>query len=408
MNVYVIIGQMEDVGGGENYADSKVKYLQENNWKVVVFSRREKESEHSQWPNLDQFWDNRRRELCFAPEFWSKRVINRTIEWMEGVIGKDNEKIIIESNEDFYAEWGEILAEKLNAKHICFLLGEQLELRGAKEFLYFKYLRGELAGIHKSSIPRLFHNYKELGTVDFPVLKAVHYTTVQDVRNDKIDHLTKRDWNIAYIGRNKQYVNNIVDGIMKFAFAHSEKQIQFLILGDVGNINNKIPDNLHIVQLGFITPIPKKFFECVDAAIAGAGCARIAQAAGVLTIVADAGTCMSSGLLGYTTFDILFGGDASESFDVALENALVKEIWKNMPYESFSEHSAAEVEQCYLEHFDFIDNSNKTKEYFDFQKHPQKNIPRLGHLKYYTRIYMPAVYALARKIKRIIGIHKGL
>lgn len=372
MNVYVIIGHIEGVGGGQNYADSKVKYLQENDWKVVVFSERINEFGHSPWPNLEQFWNNRCKELHRAPEFWPKRVIARTIDWMVEIIGSYNEKIIIESNEVGYAEWGEILAERLNAKHICFLLSEQLEQYGAKEFLYFKYLRGELAGIHKGSILQLFHKYK---IVDFPVLKAAHYTTVQDVQNDKIDHLTKRDWNIAYIGRDKQYVNNIVGGIIKFAYAHSEKQIQFLVLGDVGDINSKIPNNLHILQLGFMTPIPKKFFEFVDVAIAGAGCANIARAAGVLTIVANARTCMSSGLLGYTTFDTLFDGDVQESFDAALENALVKEIWKNMPYDYCPERSDAEVEQCYKDHFDFIDSSNKTKEYFDFQKHPQKIFP---------------------------------
>lgn len=401
---------MEGVGGGQNYADSKVKYLQDNNWRVEVFSHKIKESGSFQWPNLEQFWDNRCRELCYAPEFWSKRTIDRTIEWMKGIIGKDNEKIIIESNDGVFAEWGEILAEQLNAKHICFILNEHPELRGAgaKEFLYFKYLRGELAGIHKSIIPRLFHKYKELGAADSPVLKAAHYITVQDVKDDKIEHLTKQDWNIAYIGRKKQYVNNVVEGIMKFAFAHSEKHIQFLVLGDVGDINGKIPNNLHIVQLGFITPIPKKFFEFVDVAIAGAGCASIARAAGVLTLVADAETCMSSGLLGYTTFDTLFGSNVSESFDVALENVLVKEIWKNMPYEPVQEYSVLMVEQCYIEHFDFINNSSKTKEYFDFQHNPQKNIPRLGHLKYYMYSYMPDIYALAVKIKRMIGMQKDL
>ncbi len=259
--------------------------------------------------------DYRCAELQYAPEFWSQKVSAKTLKWMQEIIGTDSEKIVIESHTDFWAEWGELLVERLGAKHICFLLDERLELYGAKEFLYYKYLRSEVAGIHKSSVPRLFRNYKKLKEKEGPVLAASPYIILSEVSNEKIDSLTRMDWNIAYIGRNKQYASNIVNGIIKFASAHGEKEIQFLILGDIGDIMEGYPDNLHIKRLGFITPIPRSFFSYVDVVIAGAGCANIARMAGALTIVADAGTCLSNGLLGYTTDDTLFGGGLQESFD---------------------------------------------------------------------------------------------
>lgn len=402
MNVYVMFCFIETVGGGQNYVDSKVKYLEQNNWKVIVFSPKTERSEHSPWPNLGKFWDNRCRELGFSPEFWSKKVVGKTIGWMVDIIGKDNGRIIIESHTDYFAEWGEILAEKLNAKHICFLLDERLELYGAKEFLFFKYLRGELAGIHKSSISRLFRDYKEINAIDFPVLSAAHYNTLQDLKNDRIDNLTKRDWNIAYIGRKKQYVANVVAGVMKFAMQHSEKQILFLIMGDIGDIGAIIPDNVSIENLGFMTPIPQSFFQHVDVVIAGAGCASISQSAGALTIVADASTCMSGGLLGYTTMDTLFNSGTAESFDVALENALVKKIWRDMPYNPRSVRSESEIDQLYFDHFRFIEQSDQTKVYFDFNKRRQRNYTSMDYIKYYMSVHTPKLLLFVQRIKRIL------
>lgn len=400
MGIYIMFSFSDAVGGEENYVNSKVRYLQDNNWKVIVFSPKVKEIDKSPWVYLEQFFDMRRLELRYYPDFWSKKRVDKTIAWMKSVVGKDDENIIIESSEAHLAVWGEMLAKELGAKHFCFLLAEQTELYREKDFLYFKYQRGELAGIHKNSIVRLFNNYKEIDEDKCPVLVAAHYSTVQEVENSKIDNLKKMDWDIAYIGRAKQYVDNVVTGVMKFALQHSEKKIHFLILGDVKDIIIKIPKNVYVEKLGFMTPIPQSFFQHVDVVIAGAGCARLSQNAGALTIVADAATCMSSGLLGYTTMDTLFGGGVEESFDVALENALVKKIWMNIPYKPM--RSENEIEQFYIDHFKCIEKSDQTKEYFDFHKKWQKKYTLLDYVKYYMSIYTPKLFMLASKTKRIL------
>lgn len=404
MRTYIMFSKIDVVGGEENYVNSKVKYLQKNNWKVIVFPPKVMKIECSPWPNLNQFFNNRRVEFKYSPDLWASKRVAGIVAWMKSVVGKDSEEIIIESSEDHLAVWGEILAKELGAKHFCFLLGECLELYRAKEFLYFKYQRGELAGIHKSSIPRLFNNYREVDEEKCPVLAAANYGVVQDVKNSKIDSLKKMDWDIAYIGRYKQYVDNIVAGVMKFAMRHSEKHIHFLVLGDIKNIMIKIPENVDVEELGFMTPIPQSFFQHVDVVIAGAGCASLSRKAGALTIVADAETCMSGGLLGYTTMDTLFNSGASESFDVALENALVKKVWMDMTYKPLPVRSEREIEQCYINFFKCVEQSDQTKEYFDFHKKWKKDYILTDYVKYYMDIYTPRLFLFASKMKRILKL----
>lgn len=404
MRTYIMFSKIDVVGGEENYVNSKVKYLQKNNWKVEVFSPKVIEIECSPWPNLNQFFNNRRVEFRYSPDLWTSKRVDKIVAWMKSVVGKVSEETIIESSEDHLAGWGEILAKELGAKHFCFLLSESTELYHSKDFLFFKYQRGELAGIHKSSIPRLFNNYREINEEKCSVLAAANYGVVQDVRNSRIDNLKKMDWDIAYIGRYKQYVDNIVTGVMRFAMRHSEKQIHFLVLGDIKNIIIKIPENVEVEELGFMTPIPQSFFQHVDVVIAGAGCASLSQKAGALTIVADASTCMSGGLLGYTTMDALFCSGASESFDVALENALVKKIWVGMPYHPLPVRSENEIEQLYAEHFNCIEQSDQTKEYFDFNQKRKKDYTLIDYIKYYMNIYTPKLFLLASQAKRILKL----
>lgn len=406
MRTYIMLSCTATIGGAENYINSKVEFLQNNNWKVVVFSFKPYKSQKEEeipWENLKRFACNQRAEFDYFPAFCPAKIVNQMMDWMKTAVGESDGEIIIESTEAVLAVWGEMLAKELSAKHFCFLLSERPDLYGAKQFLYFKYLRGELAGIHKTSIPSLFQNYIKIEEKNSPVLRAAHYDSVQDVENLKINNLIRMDWNISYIGRNKQYVRNIIKGVQKFASVHSDKQIQFVVLGDI-EIGDNItsPENLHVVHLGFMRPIPKAFFDCVDVVIAGAGCASIAWMAGVLTIVADAATCMASGLLGYTTDSSLFGNGRQESFDEALENTLVKKIWRDMPYKPCQNMSNEEVEQCYEDHFKFVEESNQAKKYFDFQKYPQKYCSKIRNLKAfiscYMRLYTPSLFFITQKV----------
>lgn len=385
MKKYVMFCYIGAFGGGQNYVNTKVKYLEENGWKVYVFTPGVDFSHsevNSPWINLQQFKSFASVAFRYSPEFWSKRKVKDTLKWMIDCIKPSNtDEIILESHTDVWAEWGELLAEKINAKHICFLLDEQLEKYGAKEFLYYKYLRKEVAGIHKASMQKLFSGYKSVPESDEFVLRPRSGGSIADIYVEKIDKLEKKDFNIAYIGRNKQYCDNIVKGVFDFANSHKDKTIQFIILGDIVNLDLlKTSDNIKVVELGFMNPIPKYFFSKLDVAIAGAGCARIAANEGVPTILADAAQCLSSGVLGYTVFDALFSDDNFVPFNIELENVLVKKLYKDI---KFNLKQLSGVEESYKGHFRFIEESDNSQNYFNFKKYPQKNYKFIDKPKFY-------------------------
>lgn len=115
--IYIFFCWSQSVGGGQTYVNSKVKYLKEIGWEVLVFTPREKKSNDIIWTNLEEYSNLISLYLQFPPEFWPARVRKKVIQWMVSFANKTTENIIIESPTDFTAEWSELLAKELNAKN---------------------------------------------------------------------------------------------------------------------------------------------------------------------------------------------------------------------------------------------------------------------------------------------------
>lgn len=365
--IYIFFCWSQSVGGGQTYVNSKVKYLKEIGWEVLVFTPREKKSNDIIWTNLEEYSNLISLYLQFPPEFWPARVRKKVIQWMVSFAKKTTENIIIESPTDFTAEWGELLAKELNAKNFCFLLDERLEEYRAKEFLYFKFERGEVAGIHESSIPKLFGlnvdgtKYK---------LAATNNGAVQDINSKVVDSIERKDFNIAYLGRDKAYVKNIVTSIYRFATDHADNTFNFIVMGEINSACNiRKPSNVTLINVGFFNPIPRTFFGKIDVVIAGAGCASLSAKEGVLTIVADAKTFKSDGILGIDTDSSLFSTTHNEEFETTLENVLI-----NKKYDSKDIKLADRIDPAtsYKKHFEFIESSKQDKIYYDFTANKQK------------------------------------
>lgn len=376
--------------------NSKIEYLKSRGWNVIVFGPKEKCTlDTFPWENMYEYKDNCREELGQAPEFWSRKRRKKVLDWMKEIIGQISGKCIIESHTDFFSEWGELLGRELNAKNFCFLLDERLNLYGAKEFLYYKYLRGEVAGIHETSMKLLFENYKDVAINDRFVLSAVHGNNVQNVHCDLLENLGEYDWIIGYLGRNKQYVKNIKNGVLIFAERYPNKKILFLPLGDVGDCNKlEEKSNIEVKKLGYMNPMPREFFEVTDVIIAGSGCASISARENVPTIVAQAQNCLASGILGYTVFDSLFADVACTTFEEQLKLVLVDDICRKMPYKL---KGKASLDEAFDKHFQFIEKSKSTMEYFDFTCHPQKNYSTKNRLKYFVIKYIHDIVIGDRK-----------
>ena len=397
--LYIMFCYIEDVGGGQIYVNSKVPWLEAAGWDVIVFSPlTERSGAIVPWTNLAKFAANKVEGLNKSPEFWRKKKMKAVLEQLQSKCSGEYSEIIIESHTDYFAEWGELLAEKLNAKNICYLLDEQLELYGAKEFLYFKYRRNEVAGITDSSVERLFTGYAPLIKENNHKLSASHSSQAEEYYWDAIEKIQRCDWNIGYVGRSKQYVDNITKNIAMFADKYPDKTINVVILGEILDLRI-LEDKKNVIctKLGFKFPIPKSFFRKLDVAIAGAGSATLCCREHVPTIVADAGTTNAAGILGYTVSSSIFNPESDRTYCEWLEDILVDKKLEKM--KQIYEMPKIDVNKVYQEHMEFIYNSEQKHEYFDFIAHPQKNYTFEDKIKYFLKGTFPGLYK-AYKLKR--------
>ena len=398
MNCFITFCYSETIGGGQNYLNTKTEWLENKGWLPIVFTSGKDypsirvKKRTIPWNGLGRFSRYKSFYISRPPEFWPKRIVRRELERMAKCVPNNVDQVIIETHTDYWAEWGELLARKIHAKNYCFLLDELLERYGAKEFLFFKFQRHEVAGIHQSSMNRLFIGYQDIPIDDTYVLKATNNGSVADVNNVAVSEVKREDYNIAYIGRDKQYVPNIIDGVRSFAENHPDKIIRFIIVGSVNEpllSSLELLSNIRISSLGFLLPIPRVLFTKVDVVIAGAGCASLSARENVPVIVADAGTMLSQGILGYTTKSTLFSETAAKSFEEELEDVLVNKVLVDMEPPTFPQKNP---EREYEKHFEFFSQSAGFNDYFDFELHPQRHYSFKSKIKTYLKWYWPSLY----------------
>ena len=379
MKIYIFMtANIHKLGGAQRYVQLKTEYLKKMGWSVLVFSTCEKSGKCA-IPALDEFLKYGRRTLRLPPFLWPSIFRNIILKGLiKDVRSMGNaEKIIIESHADTTSQWGELLAEQIGAKHICFITREYFRGVGSFysskiEFYMFKHKRRELAGISKSSLSMLFDGYMEVADEECYTLKACGSNeAVKDIVSPEVESIPKRDFNIGYIGRgDKGYVPNIILGVAEFAQNHEDKEINFITVGDINSKNDLITQyldkkkNLNVICMGNMLPIPRCLYEKLDVVIAGAGCANCSAYEKTYTIVADAQNFKANGLFGYDTFNIFYSENYEKqmSFCEALERVLIERYYEGM---QCLLPERVDVEVVYKKHFNFIDNSDSVLEYYD-------------------------------------------
>lgn len=105
----------------------------------------------------------------------------------------------------------------------------------------------------------------------------------------------------------------------------------------------------------------RAFCACVDKG----RCATLSAREKCMTIVADARTFLSDGVLGITASNSLFAMGKGENYEDTLEKVLVKHLYYR---ENINVKPIEDVGIFFEKHFEFIDNSSNKKQYFDFKK----------------------------------------
>ena len=313
MKLYIMLTMdIHPIGGMQLYTAGKAAFLEKNGWKVVVLYPGFNDktcavsalNKYTVGGNL--LLNNRPAQLSVRLRCMVLKKICRLF----NEVDKEKDQIYIESQSEVTALWGELIAEKLNARHICFNCNELF--RGPKkyyeenmEFLKFKYERRELLGLHADALKKIFDGYMDVSCSTEFLFDAVEPGPIQDVKSEFVDCMETGDWCIAYVGRaEKTYVSNIIKGVAAFAAKFSEKKIIFVMIGNADKRKRLIQEtmgnlsNLKVELPGDMVPIPRSLYKKLDAVIAGAVCAEISAREGVPTIVADCENHLACGVLG--------------------------------------------------------------------------------------------------------------
>ena len=367
---------LEAVGGAELYTAGKADYLKRNGWEVQIYSHMSiPANSKPKIPAFDEYVKNGNGELEFLKyqpgffytemqQFFLKILID-----LVGVKNPDEYEIIIESMTLSTHFWGEIIAQKLGARHFCTLLHEAYsnEYRENADFFYFKWKRNELIS-GETSCKKVFRGYKNVTKTLCDFTGVIREADPIQNAAFPIEQVDKLDWNICHIGRiSKDYVPYVIACVAQLAVNHPDKTINFIFVGDVSPRKDLIVntfkniDNVQITALGDMFPIPGILFSKIDVVFAIAQSAKFAANEGVLTIC---GTIdhpdKSSGVLGYDT-ENAFNGEVKFSYVEVLENVLVKRMYDNKKYKLPKLRPADESYEKFLK---VLKNVDPQKKYF--------------------------------------------
>ena len=387
MKQYVIITyDIHPIGGTQAYTAGKARYLEKQGWKVVVFFSGTKKG-NCAIGFLNRYLFGGVQELGQVPYRIDDDCRDSVLLWMMQCLNnEDKGDIIVESHYDVAAFWGELLAERVLGRHYVFCCNEYYRNKNGYitfykenlDFFAFKFWRNELIGAHES-IRRLFNGYKGIkkSSIEYPWL-IVEQDAVQDIASKDVDLIPLNGWNICSIGRlEKPYIEPMIEGICALASDYPKQTINFIVVGDATAkktfIENAFRDinNVNIVYLGVLVPIPRALFAKVDVVIAAAQTAVFVSYEQVYTIAANVMEPTTPGVLGYDTQDAWYGGGGEgKTYKDVLEDVLVHQKYNNREFVMPARQPA---EDCYEKQWKYLEMSNPKKEYYTEKFHANQS-----------------------------------
>ena len=326
---YIIFtGNITNMGGAQQYLSNKVKRLRHAGIEPIILSTRRGDVILN---NLKAFLNYRVTILRFRPICYKSKDVSKIIDELINMVGSAD-KYYIESNGIAFVEWAELLAEKLNGKHVCINLQEvhnydKYQLR----YLRFKYDRNELYGISDASTSLMLRD-TSIDPDRKHAIAAECNNVVEDVETDILNQLKAANYTIGCIGRlEKNYVRKGADEVLIFAKKHTDSIINLIFIGggkkeDADYIRSTFDcvKNVNLIITGFLSPIPKVLLQRIDCFFAGAGSSRVSMMEGRPTISMAADTGCAIGILNYTTTNTLYAenGDIQRLSDL-LEAVLI-------------------------------------------------------------------------------------
>ena len=385
MKLYIFItGSITLVGGAELYVAAKKRFLEDNNWKVIVVSTRKGK------PFIDELSYHSKfvfECLSFSPFYYNKHKRDKIINDIVSLIKREGnlngyKDLIVESSSQYLSLWGEMISAKLGARHILFFLQEKYKpaSQSLSYFYEFKLKRKEFACIRKKGVQMLLPKSDNLTLANLTELCASEGMPVSNNCNQVLSKIQPKDYSITILGRlDKEYVFYGTKAVLTFAKKYRDKRINLLLVGDNSPENKKKnkqlkkmvakQPNLTTFFTGNLYPIPKQLFDNTDIFIAGSGCASIAAyyCSYVITVYAVDNKAM--GFLGYSTTSTIFRqNEPLVEIETLLENGLLRhEYGSSVLYDNWKKEKeqAFCCSKVFQQHLDFI-KDDSPRCYFDF------------------------------------------
>ena len=365
------------VGGAQLYTNSKRQFMEARGWKVDVVSS---SKGTAMLPELTQYQYHINEDLEVFPYHYTKHkcksILKRIEEKFEG-----NNEIIIESHNTIMHVWGELLAFRLQAKHVVYEITERSRCtKGLYPFFKFKFERKEMAGIQDSSL-----NYYFKGFMDVPVSQRycliAHYFSkqVDDVPYDTtVIPVSSAMCTIGILGRlQKPFVMEVAKQVSEYVKNDTNNKYTVIIIGGqkdgdsyISNIESLFSgiSNVNLFFTGYLFPIPQKLVSLIDIGISSSGAVITLANEGVPTIAIDAHDLQPLGVYGITTDDVLYRKDDT----IVPLSEWIKRIQTTPDAFRMETKQVTINEDVFNHHLDFINNSSKEVEYYtDFRRSSQ-------------------------------------
>lgn len=385
-----------NIGGGQLYVKSKMEYLHKEGWTVYIYSHINGEILIREFLPFAQYIYTELNVYPFCLLKYRRENILKI--WYSQICSTTWNEIIIESNTNILATWGECLAAMIGAKHIIYNYHETPTCTNRLyDFAYFKHKRKELAGITSQIIYNYFKGYLSVSKDESYSLEAYGANKcIVDYDTLICSKIRKNAKTICVLGRfEKGYVSSSLLRIRSYICANPSTFFNLIYIGgeSKGNQVKKSIEsafssvtNVNLMVLGFLYPLPLKLIEKIDVCIASSGAARAVHKEGIPVITFDANDHNPIGILGHDTTNTLYrkselNGSLESMLDLVLTNRV--DIHK-YPIEYYPEEK-------FSEHMEFIDSGSKEKVY------------NLSFLKYKSF----SVF-IKRNLIFLIGIHSYL
>ena len=375
LNKYVFITPtIMDIGGAQTYIYSKACFLEKQGFKVVIVTSYKGERIlNFSCPHY--YYE----ELYFSPCEYCKKKREKIITSIIESTHVDCDTII-ESSTITMGQWAEFIAERINAKHLCYSLEENFSIkkRSLYDFVKFKSIRNELAGISEYSVGMMLKYFEHIKGKSRQYLLAASDDPIKDIDCNEVlmEQCCGVDYVIGTVGRTDKILFKVLlEKIPKYTKMHPDKRFLLIFIGGP-TVNNKVlerynSDNLTIVNTGYMYPIPEKLIKKLSVNIATAGSVYITAMYDIPSISTSAMDAEAIGIFNYTTTKNLYLDDnCSEEGKNNLYHLLDSILFENYcvthPAMGVFEYRTSEkIFDIFMGHLDYLNKSCQTVMYYN-------------------------------------------